>query len=230
MPEAFPRLSLFVEHRRPGTLQWRSIDAAPGEVAIEETVETTEPNEKIALSLAIPTWLPAEPIAAKAASTVSDSASELKIARITLTAIEPTNSPADRVVWIPIEGVFRMGGHVLRGAGQNYEAKQGEEIPDEHKQVSAVLLKFRGKSLMTGFQFKNRINDQGNVATLAWPIAAVVGPPATLAPPARLHPLRFRNGHPHRLHCPGAVVVPGFARRRPLGRPAARVARRVNLV
>ncbi|MHC4548466.1 MAG: ABC transporter permease [Planctomycetota bacterium] len=88
--------------------------------------------------------------------------------------LEPTNTPADRVIWIPIEGIFRMDGHVLRGAGDQYEARPREAIPDEHKEVSAVMLRFRGAGTMTGFQLRNRINRQGNVATIAWPIAAVM--------------------------------------------------------
>ena len=47
--------------------------------------------------------------------------------------LEPTNTPADRVVWIPSVGIFRMSGHVLRGTGKNFEAEAGKEIPDEHK-------------------------------------------------------------------------------------------------
>ncbi len=82
---------------------------------------------------------------------------------------EPSNSPNDRVVWIPIEGIFRMGGHVLRGSGEHYEAKPGEEIEDEHKEVSAVLLKFRGGN-RTGQTFSNQINLEEKDATLAWPI------------------------------------------------------------
>jgi putative ABC transport system permease protein len=87
--------------------------------------------------------------------------------------LEPTNSPLDRVVFIPIEGIFRMGGHVLRGTGDEvYEAHAGEEIPDEHKEVSAVLLKFRNPT--AGFQLDMRINKQGKVATLAYPIGTVM--------------------------------------------------------
>lgn len=82
--------------------------------------------------------------------------------------LEPTNSPSDRVVWIPIEGIYRMTGHVLRGAGETYTAKEGEAIPDEAKEVSAVMLKFR--SPQTGFQLDQLINRQGKVATLAFPI------------------------------------------------------------
>jgi len=88
--------------------------------------------------------------------------------------LEPTGSPNDRVVWIPIEGAFRMEGHVLRGGGEHYEAEPGAPIPDEHKEVSAVLLKFRGDGIATGWRLRNRINDGGTEATLAWPIAGTM--------------------------------------------------------
>jgi len=86
--------------------------------------------------------------------------------------LKPTNSPSDRVIWIPIEGIFRMGGHVLRGTGTEFKPEAGSEIPDEHKEVSAVMLKFR--SPMAGFQFDQMINRQGKAATLAWPISKVM--------------------------------------------------------
>ncbi len=86
--------------------------------------------------------------------------------------LEPTNSPSDRVVWIPIDGVFRMPGHVLRGAGGVYRAEEGIEIPDEYKEVSAVMLKLR--SPQAGFMLDQAINRQGQAATLAWPIAHVM--------------------------------------------------------
>ncbi len=86
--------------------------------------------------------------------------------------LETTSSPSDRVIWIPIEGVFRMGGHVLRGSGEEFEARAGAEIPDEHKEVSAVLLKLRGSR--AGLQLANLINRQGKEATMAWPIARVM--------------------------------------------------------
>jgi len=86
--------------------------------------------------------------------------------------LEPTNSPSDRVIWIPIEGIFRMPGHVLKGAGTEYEAKGGEEIPDDSKEVSAVMLKF--SSPLTGAALDQTINKQGKVATLAWPIERVM--------------------------------------------------------
>ena len=86
--------------------------------------------------------------------------------------LEPTGTPTDRVVWIPIEGIFRMGGHVLRGTGEEYTAEAGAEIPDEHKEVSAVMLKLR--SPIAGKALQYEVNGQGKAATLAWPIANVV--------------------------------------------------------
>ena len=44
--------------------------------------------------------------------------------------LAPTNGPMDRVVWIPIDSVFRMSGHALHGAGQSYVPKEGQSIPD----------------------------------------------------------------------------------------------------
>jgi putative ABC transport system permease protein len=86
--------------------------------------------------------------------------------------LKPTNSPSDRVIWIPIEAVYRMSGHVLRGTGQIYRPTEGEEIADENKEVSAVMLKF--KNAQTGFILDQQINRQGKVATLAWPVAKVM--------------------------------------------------------
>ena len=86
--------------------------------------------------------------------------------------LQPTNLPSDRVIWIPIEGFYRMSGHVLRGTGEIFQPKAGEEIPDEHKEVSAVMLKF--KNPLGGFTLDQTINKQGKVATLAWPIGRVM--------------------------------------------------------
>ncbi len=91
-----------------------------------------------------------------------------------VTAImEPTGTPMDRVILIPIEGIFRMGGHYLRGAGEDYRAEVGEQIPDEHKEVSAVLLRF--SNVNVGFRLDQQINRQGKVATLAFPVGQVMG-------------------------------------------------------
>jgi putative ABC transport system permease protein len=86
--------------------------------------------------------------------------------------LEPTNSPSDRVIWIPIEGIYRMSGHVLRGTGQIYRAKPGEEIPPAAREVSAVMLKFSNPA--AGFTLDQQINKQGKIATLAWPVAQVM--------------------------------------------------------
>lgn len=86
--------------------------------------------------------------------------------------LAPTNTPLDRCVWIPIEGMFRMGGHVLRGTGEEFHAEPGEAIPDEVKEVSAVLLAFTTPQV--GLELDREINKSGKDATLAWPIARVM--------------------------------------------------------
>lgn len=86
--------------------------------------------------------------------------------------LEPTNSPSDRVVWIPIEGIYRMSGHVLRGTGRNFKPTEGEAIPEEHREVSAVMLKLTDPQ--AGIYLDQMINRQGNQATLAWPIGRVM--------------------------------------------------------
>ncbi len=86
--------------------------------------------------------------------------------------MEPTNGPSDRVVWIPIEGIYRMAGHVLRGGGTSFRATPDQPIAEEHLEVSAVMLKLRNPQ--AGFILNNQINQQGKVATLAWPIGRVM--------------------------------------------------------
>lgn len=86
--------------------------------------------------------------------------------------LAPTNTPADRVIWIPIEGVYRMSDHELRGSGQVYVPSPAQDIPDEHKEVSAVLVKLR--NFQAGMRLDREINREGKVATFAWPIANVM--------------------------------------------------------
>ncbi len=83
--------------------------------------------------------------------------------------LAPTNSPIDRVIWIPLEGVWRMDGHLLRGDGQEYTPEAGVPIPDEAKEVSAVLLEF--DSPQRGMSLAQRVNRLGRDATLAFPVA-----------------------------------------------------------
>lgn len=86
--------------------------------------------------------------------------------------LKPTNTPSDRVIWIPIEGIFRMEGHELRATGQRYVPDPTRDIPDEHKEVSAVMIKLA--SPQAGILLDHEINKQGRVATFAWPIARVM--------------------------------------------------------
>jgi len=72
--------------------------------------------------------------------------------------LEPTGTPADRVIWIPLRGLQTMSGHDARAATE----------------VSAVLLKFKESSPMAGFQLDNQINKRGQRMTLAWPVGAIM--------------------------------------------------------
>lgn len=88
----------------------------------------------------------------------------------------PTGTPDDRVIFIPIEGVYRMGGHELRGTGPAVDSEEfhRQEIPDAYKEVSAVLLRFRRGGVTPGLRLNREINVLNDRATLAWPIAQVL--------------------------------------------------------
>ena len=70
--------------------------------------------------------------------------------------LEPTGTPSDRVIWIPIKGIQQMEGH----------------DPAFAQSVSAVLLKLKGAA--AGFRLHMKYNKQGNQATLVWPVAATL--------------------------------------------------------
>lgn len=70
--------------------------------------------------------------------------------------MEPSNTPADRVIWIPLAGIQLMSGH---------DAKTANDI-------SAVLVKL--KSAMAGKQLEMLYNKQGNRLTFAWPISTIL--------------------------------------------------------
>lgn len=72
--------------------------------------------------------------------------------------LEPTGTPADRVIWIPLEGLQQMSGHDARAATD----------------VSAVLLKLKQSNPMGGFQMDMLYNKRGNKFTFAWPIGAIL--------------------------------------------------------
>ena len=83
-----------------------------------------------------------------------------------------TYSPNDRVIWIPVEGVYRMDGHKLRGSGEEFVPSDGEVIDDEHKELSAVMLQLQGRQ--AGFTLGVQYNRMGKEVTFAWPISAVM--------------------------------------------------------
>jgi putative ABC transport system permease protein len=70
--------------------------------------------------------------------------------------LEPSNTPADRVIWIPLEGIQTMAGHDPRYATD----------------VSAVLVKLRGA--IAGQRLSMMYNRQGNRLTFAWPIGQIM--------------------------------------------------------
>jgi len=72
--------------------------------------------------------------------------------------LKPSNTPADRVIWIPLAGIQRMSGH----------------DPNAATDVSAVLVKLRAGSAIAGFQMDMMYNKQGNRLTFAWPIGSVM--------------------------------------------------------
>lgn len=84
--------------------------------------------------------------------------------------LEPTNGPIDRVIWIPIDGMFHMEGHVFFGTGEEFVPDPDVPIPDEHKEVSAVMLKLKG-GFGVGSTLAQELNREDGRATLAYPIA-----------------------------------------------------------
>ncbi len=70
--------------------------------------------------------------------------------------LEPTNTPVDRVVWLPLRGLQTMSGHDPKAATD----------------VSAVLLQLR--TPMAGLQMDMMYNKQGNRLTFAYPVGAIV--------------------------------------------------------
>ena len=66
-----------------------------------------------------------------------------------------TGTPSDKVIWIPIMGIQNMEGHSA----------------EHSNSVSAVLLNLRGAA---GFALEMKYNKQGDVATFAWPIPAIL--------------------------------------------------------
>jgi len=70
--------------------------------------------------------------------------------------LEPSNTPADRVIWIPLAGAQQMEGHAA----------------EKSSEVSAVLVKLRSPAL--GAALDQAYNKQGERLTFAWPIATTM--------------------------------------------------------
>jgi len=70
--------------------------------------------------------------------------------------LAPTNTPADRVIWIPLAGVQTMGGHDPRAASD----------------LSAVLIQLRAPA--AGLMLDMMVNKQGNKMTFAYPVGTIV--------------------------------------------------------
>jgi putative ABC transport system permease protein len=70
--------------------------------------------------------------------------------------LAPTNTPVDRVIWIPLRGLQTMSGHDARAATD----------------VSAVLIQLRAPT--AGFMLDLMYNKQGNRLTFAYPVGAII--------------------------------------------------------
>ena len=88
--------------------------------------------------------------------------------------LEPTNSPLDRIILIPLQGMWRMPGHMTASGD---EGAQMVEIPDSEKEISAILLRVNRSrnpaSAPVLARYSHYYNRQGKVATFA-PISAVM--------------------------------------------------------
>lgn len=70
----------------------------------------------------------------------------------------PTNTPADRVIWIPLTGIQQMSGH---------DAKFSTD-------ASAVLVKLKSDNAFAGLRLDDLYNKRGNKLTFAWPIVTIL--------------------------------------------------------
>lgn len=70
--------------------------------------------------------------------------------------LAPSNTPFDKVVWIPLHGLQTMSGHDPKAAAE----------------ISAVLIQL--KTPAAGFLLDMMINRQGNKLTFAYPIGSIV--------------------------------------------------------
>jgi putative ABC transport system permease protein len=77
---------------------------------------------------------------------------------VVVSTLKPSNTPADKVIWIPLAGIQKMTGHDPKAATD----------------VSAVLVKLKNSGGLAGFGLDMMYNKQGNRLTFAWPIGATM--------------------------------------------------------
>ncbi len=87
---------------------------------------------------------------------IFDEKSQHQETYVVVGVLRPTNTPSDRVIWIPLAGLQRMSGH----------------DPKTATDLSAVLVKLR--SAQAGFRLDLLYNKQGDRLTLAWPIGQIM--------------------------------------------------------
>jgi putative ABC transport system permease protein len=150
-------------YRLVGTLPelFTSVEVAPGKkfTAASGRIFSTEPEAKEAVAGSFAaqrlelkvgdTFHPFHGLAFDAKNEHADSYTVVGI-------LAPTNTPADRVVWIPLRGLQTMSGHDPKAATD----------------VSAVLVQLRTPAM--GPMLDMMFNKQGNRLTFAWPVAAII--------------------------------------------------------
>jgi putative ABC transport system permease protein len=87
---------------------------------------------------------------------VHDEKSEHSETYVVVGVLKPSNTPADRVIWIPLEGIQNMTGH----------------DPHAAEDISAVLVALRSPTV--GFMMDQMYNKQGTRLTFAWPIGQIM--------------------------------------------------------
>ncbi|MCS1408735.1 MAG: hypothetical protein M2R45_01912 [Verrucomicrobia subdivision 3 bacterium] len=87
---------------------------------------------------------------------IFDEKSQHQETYVVVGVLKPSNTPSDRVIWIPLAGLQRMSGH----------------DPKTATDLSAVLVKLR--SAQAGFRLDMLYNKQGDRLTLAWPIGQIM--------------------------------------------------------
>ena len=89
---------------------------------------------------------------------IYDEKSEHAEIYVVVGVLEPSNTPADRVLWIPLEGLQKMSGHDPKAAAD----------------VSGVLVKLKAGAATAGFRMDLFYNKQGTRLTFAWPVGRVM--------------------------------------------------------